>query len=157
VLYKGHAVAAAAATSRHIADEALAMIEVEYEVLPVVLDGREAIQADAPILHERLMSLENPHIRPGGLRDDNDPGPGSNLANQFVFEMGDVVQGFSARPTSSLSVSTLQPPSIRAISSPIAPRLFGAPMASSPSGVAARVILPSAIKQPWSWAFQSPR
>ena len=39
VLYKGHAVAAVAATSRHLADEAVALIEVEYEVLPVVLDG----------------------------------------------------------------------------------------------------------------------
>ena len=48
VLYKGHAVAAVAAISRHIAEEALALIDVDYEVLPVVLDGREAMQEDAP-------------------------------------------------------------------------------------------------------------
>jgi CO/xanthine dehydrogenase Mo-binding subunit len=94
VLYKGHAVAAVAAISRHIAEEALALIDVEYDVLPAVLDGREAMQEDAPLLHERLMPLPNPHIRPGGLRDDHDPGQGSNLANQFVFEVGDVAQGF---------------------------------------------------------------
>jgi xanthine dehydrogenase molybdenum-binding subunit len=94
VLYKGHAVAAVAAISRHVADEAMALIDVEYEVLPVVLDGREAMQEDAPILHERLMPLADPQIRPGGLRDDTDAGPGSNLANQFVFAIGDVEQGF---------------------------------------------------------------
>jgi xanthine dehydrogenase molybdenum-binding subunit len=94
VLYKGHAVAAVAAISRHIAEEALALIDVEYDVLPAVLDGREAMQEDAPLLHERLMPLANPHIRPGGLRDDQDPGQGSNLANQFVLEVGDVAQGF---------------------------------------------------------------
>ena len=33
-LYKGHAVAAVAATDRHIAEEALKLIEVDYEVLP---------------------------------------------------------------------------------------------------------------------------
>ena len=48
VLYKGHAVAAVAATSAHIAEEALELIEVEYEVLPVVLDRRDAMQPDAP-------------------------------------------------------------------------------------------------------------
>ena len=94
VLYKGHAVAAVAAISRHIAEEALALIDVDYDVLPMVLDGRQAMQDDAPILHKRLMPLTNPHIRPGGLRDENDPGQGSNLANQFVFEVGDVAQGF---------------------------------------------------------------
>jgi CO/xanthine dehydrogenase Mo-binding subunit len=94
VLYKGHAVAAVAAISRHVAEEALALIDVDYEVLPVVLDGREAMQEGAPLLHERLMPLANPHIRPGGLRDESDPGPGSNLANQLVFEVGDVAQGF---------------------------------------------------------------
>ena len=37
VLYKGHAIAAVAATSPHIAEEALALIQVEYEELPPVL------------------------------------------------------------------------------------------------------------------------
>ena len=41
VLYYGHAVAAVAADSVHIAEEALGCIVVEYEVLPHVLDGRQ--------------------------------------------------------------------------------------------------------------------
>ena len=46
-----------AATSPHIAEEALALIDVDYEVLPAVLTAQEAMREDAPILHERLMAL----------------------------------------------------------------------------------------------------
>jgi xanthine dehydrogenase molybdenum-binding subunit len=42
-LYKGHAVAAVAATDRHIAEEALKLIEVDYEVLPTVLTVQDAL------------------------------------------------------------------------------------------------------------------
>jgi xanthine dehydrogenase molybdenum-binding subunit len=93
-LYKGHAVAAVAATGAHIAEEALALITVDYEVLPPVLDARDAMREDAPILHERLMSLANPNIRPGGLREEDDNSRPSNIANHFVFEVGDIEQGF---------------------------------------------------------------
>ena len=48
-LYDGHAVAAVAATSEAIAREALGLIEVDYEVLPHVIDVDGAINADAPI------------------------------------------------------------------------------------------------------------
>ena len=37
-LYKGHAVAAVAASSSHVAEQALALIDVDYEVLPAVVD-----------------------------------------------------------------------------------------------------------------------
>ena len=47
-LYRGHAVAAVAATDPHIAEDALDLIEVEYEVLPPVLDVREAMAEGAP-------------------------------------------------------------------------------------------------------------
>ena len=53
-LYKGHAVAAVAATDRHIAEEALKLIEVDYEVLPTVLTVQDALKADAPLLHEDM-------------------------------------------------------------------------------------------------------
>ena len=42
VLYKGHAVAAVAATNVHVAEEALALIDVEYEVLPPVMTAAMA-------------------------------------------------------------------------------------------------------------------
>ena len=44
----GDAVAAVAATDRHIAEEALALIEVNYEKLPHVLDPNDALKPDAP-------------------------------------------------------------------------------------------------------------
>ena len=53
-LYYGHAVAAVAATSPHIAAEALERIQVIYEVLPHVLNVQEALQEGAPILHPEL-------------------------------------------------------------------------------------------------------
>ena len=65
-LYRGHAVAAVAATSPSVAEEALSLIDVDYEVLPPVLDAYSAMKDDAPILHERLMTLSNPAFRQGG-------------------------------------------------------------------------------------------
>jgi len=54
VLYDGHAIAGVAATSERIAREAIKLIEVEYEVLPHVLDPLEASKPDAPVLHEQI-------------------------------------------------------------------------------------------------------
>ncbi|MCH8893134.1 MAG: xanthine dehydrogenase family protein molybdopterin-binding subunit [Chloroflexi bacterium] len=93
-LYKGHAVAAVAATSLQAAEEALALIDVDYEVLPAAVDLEAAMKSDAPILHERLANSENPNIRPGGLRDDDDTGKATNISNHFIFELGDTEQGF---------------------------------------------------------------
>src|SRR6266699_832828 len=93
-LYGGHALAAVAATSPHLAEEALSLIEVEYEALPPVLTATDAMQDGAPLLHARLASLANPHLRPGGMLTDGDPTPSSNIANHFAFRLGDVDQGF---------------------------------------------------------------
>jgi len=93
-LYKGHAVAAVAATSLQVAEEALALIDVDYEVLTAVTDITEAMKSDAPVLHERLANSQNVDIRPGGLRDDDDAGKATNISNHFVFELGDAEKGF---------------------------------------------------------------
>ena len=63
-LYKGHQVAAIAAIDAHIAEEALELIDVEYEVLPPVVDVREAMKSDAPLLHEDLRTDEMGKQRP---------------------------------------------------------------------------------------------
>ena len=99
VLYKGHAVAAVAATSPHEAEEALALIEVEYEVLPSATNVLDAMKEDAPVLHERLANLSNPGVRVGGYRDDDDTEKSTNIANRFVFEIGDIEQGFQEATT----------------------------------------------------------
>ena len=93
-LYKGHAVAAIAATSLHLAEHAISLIDVDYEVLQGVTDVLEAMKDDAPVLHERLANLENANIRPGGLRDDDDTEKATNISNHFFFELGDTDQGF---------------------------------------------------------------
>ena len=94
VLYKGHAVAAVAATGPHIAEEALSLIDVDYEVLPAVFNALDAMKDDAPILHERLYSFSDASVRSGGLRPDGEDGKGTNIANHFVFKLGDIEKGF---------------------------------------------------------------
>ncbi len=79
VLYAGHAVAAVAATSSVIAEEALALIEVDYEVLPYVLTIDEALAADAPLLHDDIFTQ--------GL--DPKPTKPSNAALRFTIGRGD--------------------------------------------------------------------
>jgi xanthine dehydrogenase molybdenum-binding subunit len=76
VRYWGEGVAAVAAISEEIAEEALELIEVEYEALPAVFTVEDALLPGAPIIH--------------------DVGPGGNLVLEpVVFERGDVKLGFA--------------------------------------------------------------
>lgn len=52
VRYVGEPVAAVAAVSRYVAEDALELIEVEYESLPVVVDATKALAPDSPLLYE---------------------------------------------------------------------------------------------------------
>ncbi len=56
VRYAGEAVVAVAAESRYIAEDALELIEVEWELLPVVSDPVAAMEPGAPLVHENLPS-----------------------------------------------------------------------------------------------------
>ena len=86
VLYHGHAVAAVAAYSERLAEEALDLIEVDYEVLPHVLDIEAAMQDDAPILHDDLFTK--------GLEEK--PEKPSNIATRAQMKLGDVESGFAS-------------------------------------------------------------
>ena len=90
-LYRGHAIAAVAAASPHLAEQALDLLEIEYEVLPPVLDAYAAMKDDAPALHERLLTLTNPAQRAGGWGDATKP---TNVSNHFEFRLGDPDEGF---------------------------------------------------------------
>ena len=90
VLYKGHAVAAVAATSPHIAEEALGLIQVDYEVLPAVFTVHDAMKEDAPLLLDNMTTRFR--VERFGLGQDT--GVKSNIADQLQFERGDVEQGF---------------------------------------------------------------
>jgi CO/xanthine dehydrogenase Mo-binding subunit len=78
-LFHGHPIAAIAAISEKVAAEALKLIEVEYEVLPWVIDAEDAIKPDAPILHDFI-------------KFDGKP---SNIAVKLEHKLGDIDKGFA--------------------------------------------------------------
>ena len=83
-LYDGHPVAAVAATSESAAKAALKLIKVEYEVLPHVIDPVEAMQPDAPILHD--------YMRTKGVKGADKP---TNVVERYELGIGDVEAGFA--------------------------------------------------------------
>ena len=82
-LYDGHAVAAVAATSKLLAEEAARLIAVEYEVLPHVIDVDDAIKPDAPV------------IRAGAADASVPEGMPPNVVRYLDFGRGDVEAGFA--------------------------------------------------------------
>ena len=90
-LYKGHALAAVAAETPHIAEAALKLIEVDYEVLPTVLTMHDAMKKDAPLLHEGMTTRSIAERFSRGT----DTGVKSNIASHLQFKRGDLVQGFA--------------------------------------------------------------
>jgi CO/xanthine dehydrogenase Mo-binding subunit len=85
VLYEGHAVAAVAAVNASTARKALRLIEVDYEVLPHVIDVDEAMAEDAPLLFDDMITR--------GI--DPVPGRPSNVSKRVGFEIGDLEAGFA--------------------------------------------------------------
>lgn len=84
-LYRGHAVAAVAAVSEHIAQEAAALVKVEYEPLKSVTWVLDAMQGDAPLLHDDRITFapaESAESTP------------SNISAHIEFEKGDPDTGF---------------------------------------------------------------
>ena len=88
VLYRGHPVAAIAATSPHIAEEAAKLIHVEYEVLPAVLTIEDALKDDAPLVHDSLTTV----IRGPAGKEVSDTK--SNVASHTELRRGDLETGF---------------------------------------------------------------
>ena len=79
VHWVGQPVAAVAAVDAHVAEAALALIEVDYEPLPAVLDIAAAIAPDAPVLHE--------HVFTKGVEPR--PRTPSNVCSRTVIARGD--------------------------------------------------------------------
>ena len=84
VRFVGDRVAFVAAETETIANQALALIEVEYEPLPTVLDSRDAMRPGAPCLHD-----EPEYV------NFADSDPAQNLAARIRIDIGDVVKGFA--------------------------------------------------------------
>jgi 2-furoyl-CoA dehydrogenase large subunit len=87
VRYMGEPVAVVVAQDRYLAEDALELIEVDYEALPAVVDPLAALEAGAPVLHEGL---------------------GSNLASDRSFRYGDPDRAFAQSPH-RISVSVHYP------------------------------------------------
>ena len=85
VLFEGQAVAAVAADSPHLADEALAAIEVDYEILKPVLSVDDALAEDAPVLHETFI--------PGAFLIPTEQV--SPNAGQLTLALGNIEEGFA--------------------------------------------------------------
>ncbi|MBT4521470.1 MAG: molybdopterin-dependent oxidoreductase, partial [Halieaceae bacterium] len=85
VLYHGHAVAAVAASSERIAEQALKKIKVQYEVLPHVTGLAAAMSDEAPLVHRDMFTR--------GLAAK--PDKPSNIANHTEMSRGDPDAGFA--------------------------------------------------------------
>ena len=83
VLYHGHAVAAVAATTPLLAEQALDAIKVDYDVLEPVLSIDQAIADGATLVNEAM------HTNGDASQ------PASNIAAITKFERGDPEQGFA--------------------------------------------------------------
>jgi len=85
VLYHGHAILGIAALTEAIAERAVDLVEIEYEVLDHVLDVSDAIAPGAPVLHSTMMTQ--------GLAEE--PTEASNVATRAELVKGDVDAGFA--------------------------------------------------------------
>lgn len=75
VRFVGDPVAVVVASSRYLAEDALELIAIDYELLPVVLDAEQAIAPDAPVVDDEI---------------------GDNIMAHYVQESGDVAGAFAA-------------------------------------------------------------
>jgi len=87
VRHHGEAVAAVAAESPGLAEQAVKKIDVDYEVEEPVLDALEAIEDDDKLVHPELDDYD--YFEPAFS-----PQPGTNVANHTKIRKGDVEQGF---------------------------------------------------------------
>jgi len=88
VHYVGEEVAAVAATTEEVAEEAVRLIDVEYEVLPAVFTPEEAMKPDAPIVHDDYRT----NMFHGS---EWQPAPRCSPDGWLTLEVGNVEEGFS--------------------------------------------------------------
>ena len=90
VRFVGEPVAAVAAIDADTAQEALDLIDVEYDELPAVFDAREALLEGAPLVHE-----EPPRVGQTFADVIIHPQEGTNICNSFRLRKGNVDEGFA--------------------------------------------------------------
>jgi len=103
VRYDGDIVAAVAATEEGIAEQAVKLIEVDYEPLPPVTTLDEALAGGDLVHDEQSARVDNPRYAERGAKKEPRFGrgasyiahEGSNIFHHFRFERGDVEHGFA--------------------------------------------------------------
>jgi CO/xanthine dehydrogenase Mo-binding subunit len=91
VRYAGDVIAAVAAVDDEVAEQAIGLIECDYDNLPAALTPDEALQENAPLVHEGLSSYR----LNSALARDWHPVPGTNIAHQTFHAKGDIDVGFA--------------------------------------------------------------
>jgi CO/xanthine dehydrogenase Mo-binding subunit len=104
VRHVGEIIAVIAAESREIAEEALDLIEVDYQELPAVFDLLEAVQPSAPVLH-----AERNETNAGVHREEFNFQLGGNICSVFRAEDGDIKKGFAEADEIFENTYTLPP------------------------------------------------
>lgn len=89
VRFVGDPVAAVAAVNEDVAEEALALIDVEYEEIPAVLDQEEALKPEAPLVHD-----PRPEQQPMFANLIQNLAGSTNLCSHFKLRRGDIEGGF---------------------------------------------------------------
>ena len=90
VRYVGEPVAMVAALDERTAEDALDLIDVDYEALPFVTDALEAMSDDAPRLHEAPETLKDFYFK-----GEAKPVPGTNIFQKYEYAHGDVERAFA--------------------------------------------------------------
>ncbi|MEX1195064.1 MAG: xanthine dehydrogenase family protein molybdopterin-binding subunit [Dehalococcoidia bacterium] len=98
VLFYGQPVAAVLAEDPHVAEQAAGLIEVQWEVLPAVLDPVAAIEPGSPLVRDPLSDVdrseERGHVSVDTQETEQEGAP-SNIASHAPFKRGDVAAGFA--------------------------------------------------------------
>jgi CO/xanthine dehydrogenase Mo-binding subunit len=99
VMFVGHPVAAVAADEPAIAEEALDLIEVEYEVLPAAVDPLQSMQPGAPPVAEAGTEADTSEAMAHGAvtvaKTEAKPTKAVNISQQSRLHRGDIAKGFA--------------------------------------------------------------
>jgi CO/xanthine dehydrogenase Mo-binding subunit len=91
VRYVGDVIGAVAAVDEETAEQAIDLIDCDYQELPAALTPDQALQENAPLVHEQLASYR----LNSALARDWHPVPGTNIAHQTVYSKGEIDLGFA--------------------------------------------------------------
>lgn len=97
VLFNGHPVAAVVAEDPAVAEDAIPLVEVDYEELPAALDPLEAMRPDAPPVREQRLAASAADLAAHGAdvgAQQQEESAALNVGTTLHFTRGDVARGF---------------------------------------------------------------